>query len=119
MVDGETYECVKRFCYLGDTIDGNGVADRAATDRIRTGWMKFREVLPFLTSRSPPLNMKGGIYASCVGVECVNNRSKDIISLIINVCRLVFLNNKIFIFHDLFTCTKSIDKQQLLFNLLQ
>ena len=21
MVDGETYECVKSFCYLGDTLD--------------------------------------------------------------------------------------------------
>ena len=24
MVDGETYECVKSFCYLGDTLDGDG-----------------------------------------------------------------------------------------------
>ena len=28
MVDGETYGCVKRFCFLGDTPDG---ADLAAT----------------------------------------------------------------------------------------
>ena len=27
MVDGETYECVKSFCYLGDTLDGDGGAD--------------------------------------------------------------------------------------------
>ena len=27
MVDGETYECVKSFCYLGDTPDGDGGAD--------------------------------------------------------------------------------------------
>ena len=27
MVDGETYECVKSFCYLGDTLDGDGEAD--------------------------------------------------------------------------------------------
>ena len=39
MVDGETYECVKRFCYLGETLDGG--ADLAATARIRNGWMKF------------------------------------------------------------------------------
>ena len=38
MVDGETYECVKSFCYLGDTLDG---ADLAATARTRNGWMKF------------------------------------------------------------------------------
>ena len=66
MVDGETYECVKSFCYLGDTLDGDGGADLAATTRIRNGWMKFRELLPFLTSRAPPLEMKGRVYASCV-----------------------------------------------------
>ena len=56
MVDGETYECVKSFCYLGDTLDGDGGVDLAATARIRNGWMKFRELLPFLTPRAPPLN---------------------------------------------------------------
>ena len=39
MVDGKTYECVKRFCYLGDTLDGDGGADLAATATIRNGWM--------------------------------------------------------------------------------
>ena len=66
MVDGETYECVKSFCYLGDTLDGDGGADLSATSRIRNRWMKFRELLPFLTSRAPPLEMKGRVYASCV-----------------------------------------------------
>ena len=32
MVHRETYECVKRFCYLGDTLDGDGGADLAAKD---------------------------------------------------------------------------------------
>ena len=64
MVDGETYECVKSFCYLGDTFDGDGGED--LTTRIRNGWMKFRELFPFMTSRAPPLEMKGGVYASCV-----------------------------------------------------
>ena len=41
MVDGETCECVKSFCYLGDTLDGDGGADLAATARIKNGWMKF------------------------------------------------------------------------------
>ena len=58
MVDGETYECVKSFCYLGDTLDGHGGVDLAATARIRNGWMKFRELLPFLTFRAPPLEFK-------------------------------------------------------------
>ena len=55
MVDGETYEYVKNFFYLGDTLDGGGGADFASTARIRNGWMMFRELLPFLTSRSSPI----------------------------------------------------------------
>ena len=52
IVDGETYELVKSFCYLGDTLDGDGGADLAATARIRNGCMKFREILP---SRAPSI----------------------------------------------------------------
>ena len=55
--DGETYGCVKSFGYLGDTLDGNGGAYLAATARIRNGWMKFRELLPFLTSLAPSLEI--------------------------------------------------------------
>ena len=66
MVDGETYECAKSFCFLGDTLDGDGGVDFAVTARIKNGWMKFRELLPFRTSRVPPLEMKGRVYASCV-----------------------------------------------------
>ena len=58
--------CVKSFCYLGDSLDGDGGADFAATARIKNGWMKFRELLPFLTFRAPPLEMKCRVYASCV-----------------------------------------------------
>ena len=44
---GETNGCVKSFCYLEDTLDGDGGADLADTARIRNGWMKFQELLPF------------------------------------------------------------------------
>ena len=30
MVDGETYECVKSFCYLRDTLDGDGGDERSS-----------------------------------------------------------------------------------------
>ena len=66
MVDGETYGCVKSFCYLGDTLDGHGGADLAATARIRNEWIKFRELLPFLTNRANPLEMKGPVYDNSV-----------------------------------------------------
>ena len=63
MVDGG---CANSFCYLGDTLDGYGGEDLAATARNRNRWMKFRELLPFLTSRTPPIEMKGRVNASCV-----------------------------------------------------
>ena len=56
----------RAFFYLGDTLDGDGGADLADTARIINGWMKFRELLPFLTSRAPPLEMKVRVYASSV-----------------------------------------------------
>ena len=31
----EKHECVKSFCYLGDTLDEDGGADLVATARIR------------------------------------------------------------------------------------
>ena len=65
MVEGETYGCLKPFCYLGDTFDGNG-AYLAATSGIKNGWMKFRELLPFLTSRVHRLEMKAQVYACCL-----------------------------------------------------
>ena len=36
------------------------------TARIRNGWMNFRELSPFQTSRGPPVEMKGRVYVSCV-----------------------------------------------------
>ena len=67
MVDGETDGCVKSCVHhkstMGDTLDGT---DLAATAKLRNGWMKFRKILPFQTSRASPLEMKGRVYASCV-----------------------------------------------------
>ena len=41
------------------TLDGDGEVDLAVTARIRNGWMMFRMLLPFLTFRAPPVEMKG------------------------------------------------------------
>ena len=38
-MDEETYICVKRFCFLGDTLHG---ADLAGKARIRSDLTKFR-----------------------------------------------------------------------------
>ena len=69
VVDVETYGCVKSFSYLKSTLDGDGGAELAVTARIGNGWMMLREVLPFLTSRAPPLKMKGRVYACCARIS--------------------------------------------------
>ena len=51
---------------MGDALDGDGGLNIAATARIRSVWMKFRDLLPFLTYIAPPLEMKGRVYACCV-----------------------------------------------------
>ena len=56
----------KELLLSGRHFDGDGGSDLADTARIRNGWMKFGELLSFLTSRAPPLVMKGRVYASCV-----------------------------------------------------
>ena len=42
--DGETYGSVKSFCFLGDSLGGDGGVDLSATARNRNGWMKFRDI---------------------------------------------------------------------------
>ena len=38
VVDEDTHGCVKNFCYLGDTLDGDGGSDLSVTGRIKR-WM--------------------------------------------------------------------------------
>ena len=39
-------ELVDKFCYLGDMLSVDGVADAAVEARIRTGWNKFQQLEP-------------------------------------------------------------------------
>ena len=55
MVGGETYGCVKRVCYLGDSLDGDGGAGLATTARIINGRMKFRELFSISDIQSSPV----------------------------------------------------------------
>ena len=51
VVGGKSFEVVDKFCYLGDVIGAGGGAEESSIARIRSGWMKFRELLSILTSR--------------------------------------------------------------------
>ena len=65
-MDGQANEVVQRFCYLEDTIEAQGGASAGVIARVRSGWSKFRELLPLLTSRALPLLTKGRVYQACV-----------------------------------------------------
>jgi len=43
-------EVVDKFCYLGDMLSVDGDADAAVEARIRSGWNKFRQLVPLLTT---------------------------------------------------------------------
>jgi len=43
-------ELVDKFCYLGDIMSLDGDADAAVENTIRTGWNKFRQMVPLLTN---------------------------------------------------------------------
>ena len=61
MLAGSNLEVVDKFCYLGDMLDAGGGAE----SRVRSGWEKFREFLPLLTTKAISLKVKGELYAAC------------------------------------------------------
>jgi len=46
------------------SVDGD--ADAAVETRIRTGWNKFRQLVPLFASKDVSLIMRGRLYSSCV-----------------------------------------------------
>ena len=66
-IDASTkLEVVDKFCYLGDMLSVDGDADAAVEARIRSGWNKFRQLVPLLTNRDISLIKRGRLYSSCV-----------------------------------------------------
>jgi len=66
MDTGVEFECVDRFCYLGDTLEAGGGAVLASSMRVRCAWNKFKDLSPILTARGATLKVKGKIYKACV-----------------------------------------------------
>ena len=63
--------------------------------RVRSGWSKFRELLPLLTSRALPLSTKGRVYQACVhsvmmyGSETWPVRAEDMCCMERNDMRMI------------------------------
>ena len=66
MLAGSNLEVVDKFCYLGDKLDAGGRSESNTVTRVRSGWNKFRELLPLLTTKAISLKVKGELYAACV-----------------------------------------------------
>jgi len=64
--DSAYLELVLKFCYLGDMLSVDRDADAAVETRIRSGWNKFRQLVPLLTIKDTSLIVRGRLYSSCV-----------------------------------------------------
>lgn len=95
LVMNDIYEAVNRFCYLGDMLDASGGCEAAVSTRIKCGWKKFRELVPFLISKATPLWMKGQVFDACVrscmlyGSETWAMKVEDLRRLITSERRMV------------------------------
>ena len=47
-------------------LDAGGGAESSTVTRVRSGWKRFRELLPLLTTKAISLKVKGELYAACV-----------------------------------------------------
>ena len=66
VIDGDEFDMVKEFCYLGDVCGESGGCGDAATSRIRSAWKAFHELLPILTNRGISLPHRGNIFNTCI-----------------------------------------------------
>ena len=70
MLAGSNLEVVDKFCYLGDMLDAGGGAESSTVTRVRSGWEKFRELLPLLTTKAISLKVKGSCMQHAFVVSC-------------------------------------------------
>jgi len=57
---------VKQFCYLGDLLDSEGGAERAAKARVSIAWMRWRELSSLLCNPGIPLRHRARVYDACI-----------------------------------------------------
>ena len=95
LINGTPLEVVEMFCYLGDMLSSYGGVEEAVVARVRSGWKKFRELLPVLTTRGFSLRSKGRMYQACVrsimlyASETWALREEDLVRLERNDMRMI------------------------------
>ena len=60
------FECVPKFCYLGDTLGAEGCVEEAARARVRCAYANFKDLSPILRAQGASYCIKGKIYRACV-----------------------------------------------------
>ena len=63
--DSANLELVDKFCYLGDMLSVDGVANAAVEARIQIRWNKFRQLVPLLTNKDISLIVRGRLQQLC------------------------------------------------------
>ena len=64
-IDGDEFEIVSKFCYLGDIAGQAGGCIDAVTAHIQSAWKAFHERLPILTNRDTSLLNCGKVLKVC------------------------------------------------------
>jgi len=62
----DQYDCVDKFCYVGDMIGAGGGSEEASRARVKMAWGSFRDLSPILMTRGASLVLKGKLYCACV-----------------------------------------------------
>ena len=63
---GEVLEGVRKFCYLGDMLNGEGGSSLASISRVGCGWKKFRELSGILTSKKVGIEVeRESVWGMC------------------------------------------------------
>ena len=65
-VDGALLDVEASFCYLGDMLSAGGGCALAIATRCSTAWVKFRKLLPKLTSKHVSPLTRGKVFSACI-----------------------------------------------------
>ena len=75
---------IKKFKYLGSTVQESGDCEREVKERVQAGWNGWRRVLGVICDRRLPARVKGKAYSSVVrptmvyGLETVAVTKKQV-----------------------------------------
>ena len=81
----QSLEIVKKLCYLGNKNGARAGAFDSGVTSIRSGWCKFRDLVPLLASRGLPSTPKSRLYSASIcsnmiyGSEIWLTKEEDVI----------------------------------------